>query len=220
LRIEVPAPRSLKPEEPDAESAFQGPPRGPQVLPGRYLVRLTAGGKTYEKPIEVTYDPSVKITIAELKTQYEIGVRLRDMQSSANTALRGLDSLRDQLQQAKSTVASLTATPPKDLENALAEQEQQVKSMTLRLIRPNDIPGYSMGPRLVDRLRALSAAIDRVLADPTKYQSQLADELRAEYQKEMEAFNKLMTQDVPATNNMLKKVNGPMLMPAKPLTPE
>jgi photosystem II stability/assembly factor-like uncharacterized protein len=217
LRIEGPAPRSLKPEEPDAESAFQGPPRGPQVMPGKYTVRLTAGGKTYEKPLEVKFDPSVKTSMAELKTQYEYGVKLRDMQSSANTALRGLDTLKEQLDHATNTVSSLSGVLPKDLANALAEQRQQVGSMTLRLIRPNDIPGYSMGPRLVDRLRALSAGIDRVLADPTKYQAELADELRAELQKEMEAYNKLMTQDVPATNNLLRKVNGPVLMPAKNL---
>ena len=215
LRVDGPAARSSKPEEPDAESAFQGPPRGPQVLPGKYMMRLTAGGKTIEKPLEVIYDPSVKTNMADLKAQYEAGMKLRDLQSSANTALRGLDALKGQLEQVKETVFSLTGAPPKDLANALSEEQQQVNSLTLRLIRPNDIPGYSMGPRLVDRLRALSAGIDRVLAEPTRYQAQLADELRAEFQKELDAYNKLMTQDVPATNTMLKRINGPLLMPAK-----
>ena len=215
LRVDGPAARSSKPEEPDAESAFQGPPRGPQVLPGKYTMRLTAGGKTIEKPLEVIYDPSVKTNLADLRAQYEAGMKLRDLQSSANTALRGLDALKGQLEQVKETVSSLTGAPPKDLANALAEEQQQVNSLTLRLIRPNDIPGYSMGPRLVDRLRALSAGIDRVLAEPTRYQAQLADELRAEFQKELDAYNKLMTQDVPATNTMLKRINGPLLMPAK-----
>ena len=36
--------------------------------------------------------------------------------------------------------------------------------MELKLARPDNIPGYSMAPRLVDRLGQLLNGIDRVLA--------------------------------------------------------
>ena len=63
--------------------------------------------------------------------------------------------------------ARLDPQASKVLAGLLGERKQQVSSMELRLARPGDIPGYSMAPRLVDRLGQLLSAIDRVLAAPT-----------------------------------------------------
>ena len=56
--------------------------------------------------------------------------------------------------------------------------------MELRLARPSDIPGYSMAPRLVDRLGQLLNAIDRVHSPcPHPIRSSISNELRAEFLK-------------------------------------
>ena len=41
-------------------------PQGPLVLPGHYTVKLTAGGKTYSQPLEVTLDPRVSAKEAKI----------------------------------------------------------------------------------------------------------------------------------------------------------
>src|SRR6185503_11320686 len=81
----------------EEETAFGGGPRGPQVLPGNYTVKLIVNGKTYEQPVEVRLDPTVSVPAADLQAQLDLQMKLRDMQSSANTALRFLDSIEDQL---------------------------------------------------------------------------------------------------------------------------
>lgn len=45
---------------------------GPLVPPGEYLVRLTAGGKTYERHATVLRDPRVPATDADLRAQYAL----------------------------------------------------------------------------------------------------------------------------------------------------
>ncbi|HEU5398660.1 MAG TPA: hypothetical protein VFV77_05230, partial [Gammaproteobacteria bacterium] len=58
-------------------------PDGPLVLPGRYTVKLTAGGRTYSQPLEVTLDPRVSAKDAktalpaQLKFADEIGESMR-----------------------------------------------------------------------------------------------------------------------------------------------
>jgi hypothetical protein len=89
--------------------------------------------------------------------------------------------------------------------------------MELRLARPGDIPGYSMAPRLVDRLAQLNGAIDRVLANPTPYQLEHFNELRAEFVKEMGEVNGFVEKQIPEINDLLKKYNAGSLMAGKPI---
>ncbi len=51
-------------------------PRGALVLPGKYVVKLTAGGRTYSQPLTVIMDPRVKTPAAGLQQQLTL---LRDL---------------------------------------------------------------------------------------------------------------------------------------------
>jgi photosystem II stability/assembly factor-like uncharacterized protein len=71
-----------------------GEPLGPSVLPGRYTVRLTAGGKTVTAPLNVLMDPRVTTPAASLQQQHEVETHLAAMMDQtfdAQAELRGLD---------------------------------------------------------------------------------------------------------------------------------
>jgi hypothetical protein len=51
-------------------------PRGPWVVPGRYTVKLTAGGKTLTQPLLVKMDPRVKTPPSALQQQLALSRRL------------------------------------------------------------------------------------------------------------------------------------------------
>ncbi len=91
----------------EAEGGRGFPARGPLVLPGKYTVRLTAGGKTLTRELEVKLDPTIPVAGEALRTQLEINLKLRDMQSGVNDALRGIDSYKTQLDTAEKTVRAL-----------------------------------------------------------------------------------------------------------------
>lgn len=203
----------------DDENEFRGPPRGPQALPGRYTVRLTAGSTTLQKPIEVKADPSWTVSAADLKAEFDYGIKLRDLESSTNDALRGLDSVRDQINTATRTVTSMSPASAKDLINALKERLQQIASIEDKLARPNDIPGYSMGPRLIDRLSQLANGLESTLTGPTPPQREFYKELVGEFNHEVDRVNRLMTEGVPQINEMLRKQNAGAISAAKPITP-
>src|SRR5205085_2768007 len=81
-----------------------GAPVGPQALPGAYTVKLIIGDKTQEKKVEVKVDPTVKVTPADLQLQFDLAMKLRDMQSAVNDGLKTLDSIKSQLEQIEKVV--------------------------------------------------------------------------------------------------------------------
>ena len=51
-------------------------PQGPWVMPGTYTVRLTALGRTIERPLTVRMDPRVKASAADLQMQFDLSMQL------------------------------------------------------------------------------------------------------------------------------------------------
>ena len=62
-------------------------PLGPAVLPGEYSIRLTVSGRTYSQPLTIKMDPRAPITLAGLRLQHDIGVRMNDAISRDFAAL-------------------------------------------------------------------------------------------------------------------------------------
>jgi len=60
-------------------------PEGAYVLPGNYTVKLTAGGKTITRALEVTLDPRVDVTQEELSSLLEFQVQVGSVLERAVT---------------------------------------------------------------------------------------------------------------------------------------
>jgi hypothetical protein len=197
--------RQPDPEQGEEEGGgFRFRPMGPQVLPGKYTVRLTAGGQTLTRELEVRVDPTIAPAESDLRAQLDVNLKLRDMQSSVNDALRTIDAVKADLDQAKGL----------PVPGLIAERKQQLSGLELRLARPDNIPGYSMAPRLVDRLGQLMGSIDRVLAAPTPYQLEHFQELKAEFLKDIGDVNSFIERQIPEINQMLHKNGKAIEIPA------
>ena len=59
------------------------PPAGPYVVPGRYTVRLTVDGRSYEQPVDVREDPRVKVPAAVRAEWTASLLRIADAQRRA-----------------------------------------------------------------------------------------------------------------------------------------
>lgn len=73
---------------------------GPMVLPGRYTLRLTAGGATHEQPLEVRMDPRVAaegVTAADLQEQLAHNLRVRDLVTDVNRTVARLREAKSRL---------------------------------------------------------------------------------------------------------------------------
>jgi photosystem II stability/assembly factor-like uncharacterized protein len=201
----------------EEETAFTGPPRGPQVLPGTYTVKLTIGARTFEEPVEVRLDPTTSVPLNDLQAQLDLALTLRDMQSAANTVLRFLDSIKEQLKHTQTTVRTLNKEPDKDLTKALEDYVKQVDALQDRLARRSEGLGIAGSAKVADQVGGLFFAIDGVNAAPTPYQRQYFTEIQPEFRLRMEEANKFIREKVPEWNEKLREWNAPTLTTRKPV---
>ena len=73
-------------------------PRGPWIVPGRYTVRLTAGGETRTQPMFVRMDPRVRTPLAGLQQQLALSLKLSAALQASTAALTALRALRAKTQ--------------------------------------------------------------------------------------------------------------------------
>jgi photosystem II stability/assembly factor-like uncharacterized protein len=202
---------------PEEETATVGSPRGPQVLPGSYLVRLTLGDKKLEERVEVRLDPSVHTPLADLESQLELTIKLRDMQSASNTALRFLDSIKDQLKHTQTTMRNLNKEPDKEMTKALEDYVKQIDALQDKLARRSEGLGLGGRARVSDRVGDLFFSIDASNAAPTPYQRKYFEEVEPEFRERMAEVNKFIAETVPQWNEKLRGWNAPTLTTRKPV---
>ncbi len=199
----------------EEETRFTGGPRGPQVLPGIYTVRLIVGDKTQEKRVEVRMDPTLQVSMLQLQAQLEHTLRLRDMQTATNEGLKSLDSLKDQLQQIEKTIKDRLPDAPQALLTAITEHVKQIDSLQKSLTSPQEGLGFRGRSQLIEKLNSLFSSIDGVNAAPTPAQKEFYAEVQTEFRAKMEEVNKFLNQAVPKLNEALRKQGAPTVLAGK-----
>jgi photosystem II stability/assembly factor-like uncharacterized protein len=166
---------------------------GPQVLPGRYVARLTLGTQVFEQPLEVRMDPTLSSTAAELETQQRTLLELRDLQSTLNRLLKAADSVKEQLDQIEKQSKANGLESPR----GLADYRKQLAALESALARPADAARLETGPGLVERVSGIFGGIDEANAAPTIYQLEVAAEVKDEAAKAIPAARRFFEQTVP-----------------------
>jgi hypothetical protein len=213
LRLGGPEVRRPPTEE---QLAFGGGPRGPQVLPGTYTVKLTVNDKTFEERVEVKLDPAVNVPVAELQETLDMQVKLRDMQSNINMSLRFLDSVKEQLKQAQTTMKTLQKEPDKDLMKALEDYIKETDTLLDRLSARNEGLGFAGRDQVIDDIGTLFFSLDTNFG-PTLGQRQFFGEIQPMYRGRVEEVNKFLRETLPQWNEKLRAWNAPTLTTRKPI---
>jgi photosystem II stability/assembly factor-like uncharacterized protein len=209
LAGEEPRPRS---DEDGPRGFFSFGPLGPQVPPGNFRVRFTAGSTALEKPVLVKLDPTASVAAGALETQYELTTKLRDLRSSVNDALRGLDNLKVQIEERKKTLETQKKEIPEALKSGIDTNLEELNRVLDGLARPAGKPFWSEGPRLSERLQGLFGQLNGVLTGPTPAQSAYLEEIRAEYREKMAGVNRFFAESAPALSRLLEDNAAPGLL--------
>jgi hypothetical protein len=202
------------------ETPFGGGARGPQVLPGVYMVKLFVGDKTVERRVEVRLDPTVQVPASDLQMTHDMSLKLRDMQSTTNTMLRSLDSIKGQLQFIEKTVKERLTDPPKELTEAITENLKQVDKVLGTLSRTQEEGGLGINPgraQLIDEIGGLFFTIDATNAAPTPAQREYYNTLQTRFRTTLAEANKFFNASVPKLNETLRRHDAPTVLVGKPI---
>lgn len=71
----------------------------PWVMPGSYVARLTADGKTYSQSFTIKMDPRVKTSLADLQQQHDLSLMVYNDRLQTLNALKELNDLKRQIKE-------------------------------------------------------------------------------------------------------------------------
>jgi photosystem II stability/assembly factor-like uncharacterized protein len=138
--------------------------RGPQVRPGTYTVKMTAGPAVEEQKVDVQLDPELKTSAADLASQWDALNKISGMMRGVADMLREADT------------------------HAGSKPWQAFRET---LARPKDLSNSETGPRLSEQLQALFNLIDGANDAPTHAMMSLLGDLQDAYAKASDAFKAL-----------------------------
>jgi hypothetical protein len=146
-------------------------------------------------------------------------LRLRDMQTATNLALRTLDSLKGQIDFVERTVKDRlgAADVPKELTDRLAAQKKRVEELSGKLAQPEGGLGFEGRSQLVERIGGLFFTLDSTNAAPTPAERDLYADLQKEFDAKIGEVNKFLADAVPQLNDALRRTGAPTLMTGKPI---
>ena len=174
-------------------------PLGPLVLPGKYIVRLTANGKTQSSSLTVKMDPRVKTTATGLKDKFYLEMRLASAISRDSEAVSQARSMQEQL-------AGLEKK-----QGSFAEQAKQISAKLSVLL---DVDADSGQPTLktvnndaINLYKESEKADDAPTAAQVNAEKQLGNDLMTV----LKEWNGLKTKDLTDLNRQLATEGIPQI---------
>ncbi len=194
---------------------------GPVVPPGIYQVRLRVGEEVMTQKWEWKIDPRVDSSQKVLQEQFDLLLQIRDKLNEVNLAILKLRSVRQQLED----LISRLQTKPGESQELQAEVKDHIAEAKkiiseLREVEEALIQPRSQAPqdplnypiKLDNRLAALASVVASVDARPTDQSYELFKELKAEADKELARFGRILKDQVAAFNQKIRESGlGPII---------
>jgi photosystem II stability/assembly factor-like uncharacterized protein len=170
---------------------------GPAAPPGTYQVRLTVDGKSQTQPLVVRRHPLRSATDADLKEQFDLGIKIRDKASEANNAVILIRNVKQQVKDrlAKSTDPQFADAGGKLTANLSAVEEAiyQVRNQSSQ--DPLNFP-IKINNRIASLLRAVNTGDGKPIATINPIFQDLIGELKVQTDK----LQQVLATDLPAFN--------------------
>jgi photosystem II stability/assembly factor-like uncharacterized protein len=191
-------------------------PLGAIAPPGRYTVKLTAGGKTLNQPLILQMDPRIKTPATELREQFAM----------ETGAVRGMNESYKSLSQVRSVREQLAEAARKAGPGALTDSIAAVDKKTAALEGAAQssfygVPASGKQPENFSSLNqhfgALLAVADSSDSTPTVQAQAVYKELQKALEELEAKWFTIRSQDLAELNKSLAQANQPKIEVERPL---
>jgi photosystem II stability/assembly factor-like uncharacterized protein len=184
-------------------------PRGPWVLPGDYVVKLTSGAQSLTQPLRVEMDPRIQTSAADLAQQFELATRICDAMGRDHKALGAVQALRARLKSIRGTAGTGSAAA------LIAPLDQKLGSLEKGSEQPEDAGPDTPAPdsltRLNRQLVTLLNVVEGVDAKPTPQATAAVAQTVQALDVLLEKWREIGTRDLPTLNRKLQEANLPAI---------
>jgi hypothetical protein len=188
-------------------TSFYGP-SGPLAVPGNYIVKFTANGKSRTQPLAIKMDPRVKTPQEALVLQFELASKIAARLGEVSTAVQQANELRKQIE-ARKKEASGNA----EVLQALTELEKKVEGT----VEPDSdvefmLLGLALPGKESEALPRIASALSRLLviaesADvaPTADATTASEKWIESGRERLAGWGAVRKEDVANVNALLQK---------------
>ncbi len=190
---------------------WAGSTRGPQAPPGKYQVRLTAGGVTKTQDFEIRRNAAVtSVSDHDLQEQFTLARQINRKLSQANETVIRIRGLKDQIAErvTKTKDAGIKAAAD-GLTAKLTDVEGEIYQYRNR--SSQDPLNYPI--RLNNKLAALQSAVEVGDTRPTAQSYAVFEELSERLDKQVARLDALTKSEVAAFNKLLAKKKVETIVP-------
>ncbi|MBS0375076.1 MAG: sialidase [Proteobacteria bacterium] len=191
------------PRVPTAAQAAGAGFSGPRVVPGRYVVRLTKGDKTYEQTLEVGLDRRATFSVDDRKAQFAAVMKAHALFGRMSDLVDRLNGLRLLAQQRR---GGLPGSPA--LRDALQQFEDQVDELRKKVVATKEGGAITGEERLREHLDSAYGALMSYEGRPGDYQVERVAVLERELAEVEADAKKLAETTLPGLNDKLKQAGA------------
>ena len=181
---------------------------GAKAVPGTYQVHLTANGATQSHTFNILADPRAEVSVADMQQQYDFITEINETVDAAHQSIKKIRKINEQLGAFMKQYKDNEAT--KELvEKAKAMKEgfeEIEKALYQTQNRSNQDP-LNFPIRLTNKLAHLNSLVSLDDFPPTAQDIAVKEELSAEIHTQLEAFNKLVDEEMTAFNKAFNELN-------------
>jgi hypothetical protein len=192
--------RVKAPEVAPAAMALQGASRGPKVLPGTYIVKLTKADQTYTEQLNVVMDPRATYPLADRKAEFDLSMKIYGLLEHMTWGVEAIEAVRNA---ANARAAKLPEKDP--LRKQLQQLAADCDALRSKIVATKEGGMITGEERIRELLGELYGNVTGYDGRPTDYQVRRAESLGHELQDVIDDFQKLTQKDLPGINSSLKK---------------
>ena len=182
------------------------PPQGPLVLPGKYEVRLKAGGQVFRQPLEVKMDPRVAAAHNELQDSLELQLKISALLGKNFDGYQQTKELRTRL-------AELMKRPKEDsVAVAASALDAKIAALGGEPTPILEAPKTTSFMAVNDTLTALMALVDGADFAPSEESFAAYRRICKGENEALAGWQELKSKDVAALNTLLGKSNLAVLL--------
>jgi len=203
--LHYPPPDALEHEYPISATYHDTPryPLGPAVLPGKYTVKLTAGGTSYTHPLTIKMDPRVRTSPAGLQQQFELEMKITEAMHRNYDALQQLRKVQSQLKGLKQRAGQgPTADAITALEKTLRELEGNKGAFGAQYLSTSE--GRSLA-RLNSALSSLLGTVDSADAAPTAQAIGMSGDVQQALEQQLSRWQEIKKQEISTLNAAIRQ---------------
>jgi hypothetical protein len=181
---------------------------GAKAIPGNYTVSLEFNGQQQSKEFTILKDPRAEVELAEMKQQFDFVNKVNTTVDEAHKAIKNIRSINTKLADFEKNYGDMEETKELLAEvKALKKEFSDIEKALYQTQNRSNQDPLNFPIRLTNKLGHLNRLVTINDFPPTAQDEAVRIELTAEVEKQMEHYNKLISEDLEAFNTAFAKLN-------------